>query len=346
MEGKINKGTIKRGLELSLIVSILALGGLFLFTINDDTFAKLMSVNTFYLALAILISFSMWTVGGLRIKLVADAAGENLTIKKAVRIFLIGAFVSNVTPFASGGGPAQVFLLHKDGLSLGKATTIIVVQFVLRLVFFGLAAPILFFWFGDLIDPGLIPPQLFNIAILVALGISLLMIYFIWQPKKIKKLVTKLRELSFLQPLMKYEKTKKLIDRFYHEVEEFHDSLWQLTKYKQSSLIWAGICTILYWGLFFAIAPVILLGLGVKPFFLRSFIMQTIFYLILPYIPTPGASGVAELGFASLFSSFVPAGLIGLLSLVWRFLTFYLVLILGGVALLRILTKSAVSSEG
>ncbi|GAB6137440.1 lysylphosphatidylglycerol synthase transmembrane domain-containing protein [Halanaerobaculum tunisiense] len=345
MEGKLNKETIKKGLELSLLVSVLALGGLVLFTINEETISKLLSVNTFYLFLALIISCLMWGLGGLRIKLISDAVGEELSLSKAVKIFLVGAFVSNVTPFASGGGPAQVFLLHKDGFSLGKSTTVIVIQFVLRLMFFGLVAPVLFIVFRDLINPGLIPAQVFNLAIGAALLISVVMVYFIWQPKKIKTIVAKLKALPFFKPLLKYERIKKLVNRLYHEVEEFHDSLWQLTKYRKSSLVWAGVSTICYWVLFFVIAPVILLGLGAEPFFLRSFVMQTIFFLILPYIPTPGGSGVAELGFASLFSSFVPAGLVGLLSLVWRFITFYLVLILGGLILLRILAKSAVGSH-
>lgn len=137
MEGKLNKETIKKGLELSLLVSVLALGGLVLFTINEETISKLLSVNTFYLFLALIISCLMWGLGGLRIKLISDAVGEELSLSKAVKIFLVGAFVSNVTPFASGGGPAQVFLLHKDGFSLGKSTTVIVIQFVLRLMFLG-----------------------------------------------------------------------------------------------------------------------------------------------------------------------------------------------------------------
>ncbi|AGB40845.1 hypothetical protein Halha_0879 [Halobacteroides halobius DSM 5150] len=347
MKGYINKETIKKGLELSLVVSILALGGLILFTIDKHTIGKVLSINIYYLILAVVITLLMWTVGGLRIKLVTDAVGESISLLEAVKIFLLGAFVSNVTPFASGGGPAQIFLLHKrDRISVGKSTTIIVVQFALRLLFFGVTTPILFLFFKEFINPGFIPTQIFNIAVLVAAGITLIMIYFIWQPKQVKSVVDKLRDIPLLKPLLKYQRVRSLIEKFYQEVEEFHDSLWQLTKYKKYSLIWAALCTLIYWGLFFTIAPIILLGLGAKPFFLRSFIVQTIFYFILPYIPTPGGSGVAELGFASLFSSFVPSGLVGLLSIVWRFLTFYLVLGLGGIILLKILAKSAVGSRG
>ncbi|PRX20123.1 hypothetical protein BX659_1362 [Orenia metallireducens] len=337
MNEGFNKSKVKTGLKFSLGVSILASILLIILTMDENTIDKLMAVNIYYLVLAVIICFLMWFVGGLRTKLIANALEEKLSLKAGFDIFLVGAFVSNVTPFASGGGPVQVLLLHRKGISLGKSSTIIIIQFVLRLLFFGILAPILFLRFKSLIKPGIISIEILNLAILLVLLISVIIIYFIWQPDNIKYLTKKMTKIRVLNSLLKNDKTKGLVDKFYQEMEEFHNSLWQLTKYKRSSLIWAGLCTIIFWGLFFTIAPVILLGLGAKPFFLRSFVMQTIFYLILPYIPTPGGSGVAELGFASFFASFVPKSLLGLLAIVWRSLTFYLPIILGGLILLRIL---------
>ena len=79
------------------------------------------------------------------------------------------------------------------------------------------------------------------------------------------------------------------------------------------------------------VIPLILNGLGLEPHYLKSYVMQTIYYLVIPYMPTPGSSGIAELGFASLFISFIPGGLIGLVTFIWRFITFYLHLFVGGV---------------
>ena len=47
-------------------------------------------------------------------------------------------------------------------------------------------------------------------------------------------------------------------------------------------------------------------------------------------MPTPGASGFAELGFAELFSLIVPHGLLGLAVALWRFATYYFTLAVGG----------------
>ncbi len=338
----VDQETIKKGLKLSLIVSLITLLVLFYLTINEETISKLSNVNPWYLILAIIINLLMWTIGGLKIKVIANALGEYISLKSAVQTFLVGSFISNVTPFASGGGPFQVLLLNKRGISLGKSSTIIIVQFIMRLLFFSVLSPIFLLLFPNLIDSGLIPKGLFDLLIIISLLISAIIIYFIWKPEKIKILADKLKNLKLLQFLTKDKRSEELIDRLYQEMDEFHQSLWQLARYNRSSLWWAGLFTVVFWTLFFLIIPVVLLGLDAEPFFFRSFIVQTIFYLILPYLPTPGGSGVAEFGFAALFSSFVPSAILGLVAVVWRFLTFYLVIICGGLILFKMVAKSIV----
>jgi uncharacterized protein (TIRG00374 family) len=57
-------------------------------------------------------------------------------------------------------------------------------------------------------------------------------------------------------------------------------------------------------------------------------------------MPTPGGSGVAEVGFASLFSFFVPLHLLGLFVGVWRLIVFYFNLCIGAIILLTEIKKS------
>lgn len=52
--------------------------------------------------------------------------------------------------------------------------------------------------------------------------------------------------------------------------------------------------------------------------------------MVSSYVPTPGASGAAELGFAELFRMVVPPALIGLAVARWRLRTYYFTLLVGG----------------
>jgi uncharacterized protein (TIRG00374 family) len=81
-------------------------------------------------------------------------------------------------------------------------------------------------------------------------------------------------------------------------------------------------------------APLLLMGFNLNFNLSHVLVMQVIFYFILPFMPTPGGSGTAEAGFASLFSLFIPLHLLGLFVGTWRFIVFYFNLCIGAIVLL------------
>jgi uncharacterized protein (TIRG00374 family) len=58
-------------------------------------------------------------------------------------------------------------------------------------------------------------------------------------------------------------------------------------------------------------------------------VLQTVFFFILSSVPIPGGSGVAEIGFASIFTHMVPGSLLGVYVSLWRLFTYYLMLLVG-----------------
>jgi len=276
-----------------------------------------------------------WLLAGLSLKILLSTIDARLTIMDSIIIYLAGAFISNVTPFATGGGPFQIYFLHRKGINIGKASTIVVTLFVLRIFFFGIASFIFMVFFNWAISPGVVPASLFYLAFGLGLLFAILLIIFILVPSATEKFLQLLFNIKKLNDFFQNNlRAKKALVKARKELRDFHKSLVILKKYK-GRLILAGIITILFWSSLFLIIPLTLQGLGLEPHYFRSYVMQTIFYLILPFTPTPGASGIAEIGFASLFVSFIPGNLIGLVTIIWRFLTFYIILLIGGVFALR-----------
>ncbi|MGB4008135.1 MAG: lysylphosphatidylglycerol synthase domain-containing protein [Bacillota bacterium] len=74
----------------------------------------------------------------------------------------------------------------------------------------------------------------------------------------------------------------------------------------------------------------ILAGLGVKAPSEQVMANVILLHMVSSYVPTPGASGAAELGFAELFRTVVPPALIGLAVARWRLRTYYFTLLVGG----------------
>ncbi len=341
---QIKRSSLIKGLKLSLTISIVVSVLLLVRTMDIKELTQMGQIKFSYLLLAFGLMFLMWFTQGIRMQILATALNEKITLKEGIKNYLSGAFVSNVTPFASGGGPIQTFFLSQLGMSLGKASSIIIVQWVMRNIFFGLLGPIFFFFYRDLINPGQMPVGVFNAAVSGSITITVILLFFIWKPQVIPIIARGITRLPLVNRIFTKGdwriKFDTLIDQAFHEIEVFHQCLWTLAAKKKMAIFLALIFTGLFWTFFFMIAPVILIGLGGKPFFVRAFIMQTIMYLILPYIPTPGASGAAELGFAAFFAPFVPTHLLGILMVAWRFMTFYIFILIGSIITLKMMNDT------
>ena len=131
----------------------------------------------------------------------------------------------------------------------------------------------------------------------------------------------------------KKEQILRLLDRVTLEIEEFHKS-FSLLRENWIKLLLSTLYTIIFWGTLFLITPLLLWGFNLNFNFSHVLVMQVIFYFILPFMPTPGGSGTAEVGFASLFSFFVPLHILGIFVGAWRFIAFYFNLCIGAIVLL------------
>ena len=54
-------------------------------------------------------------------------------------------------------------------------------------------------------------------------------------------------------------------------------------------------------------------------------------YLVGAFVPIPGASGGIEYGFTRFFGNFIAKNKISAVLLIWRFITYYLAVALGGI---------------
>ena len=327
----LDAGKAIKGLKIAIGLSLLFSAIVVLATFDEEAFLKAISSLSPLIILEILILLAInYITAGMEVKIMVKATGNSLSLQEGIKSFLVSSFASNVTPIASGGGPFQIYFLHKRGISLGQATTVVLAKFVLRSFYFSFSSLFFLLFFNDLISPGALPDKVFYICIILGFLIAVGIIAFCISPDLINYIIKSLFRFKKVRNLVrKNYGLKRLLVRGRKELREFHHSMELLAQHKKSLLL-AACCTFLYWSSLFLIVPVILRGLGYEPNFFQSYIMLTIFNLIIPYMPTPGASGMAELGFASIFVSFIPKGIIGLVTFLWRFASFYLILIIGG----------------
>jgi uncharacterized protein (TIRG00374 family) len=219
-------------------------------------------------------------------------------------------------------------------MTLGKATMAATIMPLIKTLVFTTFTPIIFFTFKRTItNYTILSAILINGAILISMFFLFLFILTVRYPEKMIGIIFKIQHLPCILKFSKKETISHFFDRVILEINEYHKSFY-LLKENWIKLLLSILYTIIFWGTLFLIAPLLLWGFNLSFNFSHVLAMQVVFYFILPFMPTPGGSGTAEMGFASLFSFFVPLHLLVLFVGAWRFIVFYFNLCIGAIVLL------------
>lgn len=242
---------------------------------------------------------------------------------------LIGLFYSGVTPAASGGQPMQMYHLHKEGVPVSLSASGVLVKFVgfqsmllvLAGVFLGCNSAFVRETVGSsffLIILG------FVINAVIVAAVMLLLI----SRRAVRSLVRAALHIGEKIRLVKdrpamEKRIGKQVDSYLEAMSTVRDRpLDMLAMFALSALQVLSYCCII-WALYHAF------GLGSASFF-QLVAIQLLLYQTVSFVPLPGASGAQEGLFFLFLHTIVPDTLqIGML-FAWRFFTFYLTMLTGG----------------
>lgn len=266
--------------------------------------------------------------------LMFEAAGFYILIKDgypdfryidAVKVSLMGAFWSAVTPSSTGGQPMQIYLLHSvNKVEVGYATSRLIQKFMvyqLVLMFINISSVVINFN----IIRGSQNPRL--VALLLALGfitqsaITGMFFMFSFSPKLSRKLI-----MFFAKLLNKIKIVKNVdekIDSIDEQLESFHTGNKDIYKTPRL-LIPVIILTFCQFIAMFLVTYFIYLALVPNPTAnpVQIISCQAYVNLMSGMVPLPGASGAAELGFTVFFSVFF-GNTLKSAALIWRFINYY-----------------------
>ncbi|HKK83081.1 MAG TPA: lysylphosphatidylglycerol synthase transmembrane domain-containing protein [Atribacterota bacterium] len=334
-----------KGLIISLTIGVVVFLVVFLLTIDKNTMKSFQHMDEGFLLVAAAVIFISMMVEGLRIQVVTRAINENIGFWESVKIFYIVFFLGGITPYFSGAIPAQLALFSKKGIPIGKATMIATVRPIIKSIVFLIITPILFLYFRESLEEyELLSWFLLIAAILFSLFFIVLFILVVKNPQKIQTIFKWLKELSFLKKYLNKPGVEQKMKWIMFQTIQFQRSFHLLLGHPTEMFL-MFLYTALYWFLYFLIAPLLLLAMGIQLDYALIMIIQVLIFFVLPFLPTPGGSGAAELGFASLFSFFVPENLLGIYVGGWRLFTFYINIIIGALLSLVELRKWAAQEK-
>ncbi len=323
-----DKRRVRRGVAVALAVSAATLVCLSLLTIQRDTFSALSRLSPLFLLLAASFSLGRWVLSALRMRLILRLLGRQLPFSSLVKTVYGGYFTGLVTPWRAGGITGEAVFLYLYGVPAGEAAAAISfgasVSTILLLLLFPLAIGLA----SRTINLNLT----FRGFMFSALGIGIIFLALVVLAMLRAKSASLERVLAksprFLARRRGYVKA---MGKLVNELERFSTSLKILLRLRVKDLAMVVLLSVSFWLLGFLVVPVILVGLGLSRFFFHSILAQLVVQLLMPFVPVPGGSGIGEMGFFWLYQSFLPdVGVASLLTLAWRFIDFYLGLIVGG----------------
>jgi uncharacterized protein (TIRG00374 family) len=342
---RFDKKSIKRGLRISLGLSIASVTLIFIFTNPGQTISSLKQIQPLYLLLAILMSSVDWLGGGMRIYVLTQRITKEISYLSCLRSSLANTFMGAVTPSQTGGGPAQIYVLYKEGLSVVAAMSVSFMTFLGTVIFLVIST-------GTITLLGLntsIPSDtiriLFRYGVSIFLGIGVLVIVFVVKPDLLRKFLRHIfnflsffRRKHFLRPGGSAHGIIEKVDRS-------HQILIYYLKHQWSTLLTVVLLTGIIFTAKFFIAFLIVRGLGVTAGWWEVFSIQILVILAIYFCPTPGASGAAELGSAVLMASILPKELLTVYVILWRVIVTYIPVLLGSFVVLRYVGKETVTLE-
>ena len=270
-----------------------------------DIGRAVMALKPLWLAGAAACMLMFWTMDALILRYSLAAIFKPWHFKGCMEVALIGQYYNAVTPFASGGQPAQVYYMSRFGIPAGYSTSVLIIKYLIYQVVLSVFCAIAFMFKGGLIFSYPILVVWISLIGFVINAGGVFFIYFLSLNRGFIRRVV-LGVLKFFHRLRLVRDLKKWEARMEEAVEDFHGSLCMFRgNYKGMALMAAltSIQLVFYFSVTFFIYGAFGLedSAWVDMIFVQSFL-----YLAVSYFPTPGAMGASEGGFYLFFQRFFP----------------------------------------
>ncbi len=275
----------------------------------------------------------------IRIRILSE---NDLTWRQAFRVIMLWEFTSAITPSTVGGTAVAVVFIHKEDISVGRSTSIVLATSFLDELYFVIMFPlILLIVVKDVLFTtslqGTGPSLLNNLVIVAVIGYSIILAWVVLigyglfvDPEKIRKILVWI----FTLPILR--KWKASAEKAGDDIISSSGELK-----RKSAFFWikALTATFLSWTSRYFVINAILLAFFTIKDHLLIFARQLITWIMMIISPTPGGSGFAEVILGRYITDVIPAdpvhsvGLALTMTIIWRMISYYPYFIIGSIIL-------------
>ena len=250
-------------------------------------------------------------------------AGMKKNIMLSLKTSVIGKYYEKLTPWTTGGQPAQMAYLSMKGFDAPTGCSIPLAKSIIRVFIVGFVVLVIFIVsaFTNLEINIYVMIAAF-VSIFGSLIVPVFLIVFIKHPKLGQKMTKWIINLLYKMKIVK--DFEKQYQKFSIMVDNFLKGIGYLSSHKKMILLVGLTCIIE------------LFSINAMPFFIiRAFGISNIGFwhtitlcLYVNYAslfaPSPGAAGAAELSFYAIFASVITGSYLFWAILFWRIMSYYL----------------------
>lgn len=289
--------------------------------------------TVFWLFVAVLCMFGRDIGYIIRIKVLS---GGELSWRQAFRVIMLWEFTSAVTPSAVGGTSVAILFVHKEGLSVGRSSAIVMLTSFLDELYFAVMFPLVLLLAGmaGLFDipgtEGWLGTGLITFAFLgygLKLAYLLVLSYGLFiNPRGLKWLLMKIFK---LRPLRRWYRSVNVVGT------DIINSSREIKRSSASFWLKAGASTFLSWTSRYFVANALIVAFFSVSDHLLLFARQLVMWIMMLIMPTPGGSGFAEVIFSTYCADLIevdPAlqlSAAAMIAFLWRCVTYYPYLLAG-----------------
>ena len=320
----------KQLLYLGILGLLIALTCYYFLKGNDlaAIFQALRHANLWYILLAVVTMSCFIACESVNIKMMLKVLGKPTPFFRCLKYSYIGFYFSSITPSASGGQPAQVYYMHKDRIGVSLSTLIllvIVVCYQIAMVLYGGVVALMQLTFSLPLVNKLKFFLLYGVGInLVLIGLILCIVFNERIPRAIAH-----KSLQFLNRLHLVKDLSGAIQRVDRSIEEYKQAA-QLLRKNKWLFVRLLLVTFLQLTALYLVPYLVARAFGTEHTLWQFLCVQSLLQLSVASLPLPGAAGASEGVFMLIYRFLFPAAFLLPAMLLWRGITFYLFLLIGG----------------
>ena len=300
----------------------------------EKTIEVLKTSKLIYIILGVVVILIGDLLKSRAIYLLVSEYSSKYKFKDAFGLTLQTNFFNGITPFSLGGQPFQLYLLKKrNNIDYATGSNILFKDFYcyqIGFVFISIVFFILNFIFKFFVADALMS-KLILVGFIINFVIALFLIYLPYTKGNYNGVI--LFSINVLSKLRLIKEKQRVLDNMNGGIKKFKSQIDEV-KSNITLVLKCSLLNILKICGMGVVAYLAFKSVGVNISIYMSVILVLFVYNMSSFVPVPGASGGVEYGFVSVFTSFLLGEvdiLVSVAMIIWRFLTYYMPLIVGGV---------------